>query len=125
MSKVFSNRFARAVISLLAVSLPASATIFTVSNTTDTTNPGSLRWALGQAQNPVGAPHVIAFAISPPCSPSPCAAMIQVNSLLPVITQPLLIDGTTQTNTNPLQLGTVGTVGLDNIAIPKVNAPDV
>ena len=109
MSKVFSVGLARGVLALLTASSAASASAFTVNNTTDTTNPGSQTWALIEAQNPVGAPHVITFAI-PPCTPSPCASRIQINTALPPITQGLTIDGTTQADTNPGQLGAGGTV---------------
>ncbi|MGB8326774.1 MAG: SdrD B-like domain-containing protein [Steroidobacteraceae bacterium] len=57
-------------------------------------------------------------------------AAINVSSELPAITgADTIIDGTTQTvdvgDTNAGQLGVGGSVGVDNLALPKVNAPEV
>ncbi len=50
-------------------------------------------------------------------------------SSLPLITDSLLVDGGTQTkftgDSNPGQLGTGGTVGVDGVALGKVDAPEV
>ena len=63
---------------------------FWVTNTNDDTKPNSLRWAVIQA-NSAGASSTIGFNIS---GPGPIS--IRLNSPLPVLTNPVLIDGTTE-----------------------------
>jgi hypothetical protein len=62
---------------------------FTVTNTNDDTNMGSLRWAITQA-NATAGPNLIDFQIGTG------AQSIAILSPLPAITLPVLIDGTTQ-----------------------------
>ena len=90
---------------LLALAGPAGATTFTV-NVTDDTNDGtcnaahcSLREALTAAQSAAGAPHVITFDI--PGSGVRTIAIPAANGQLPLIQQPLTIDGYTQPGSSP------------------------
>jgi uncharacterized repeat protein (TIGR01451 family) len=63
---------------------------FTVSNTNDDANQGSLRWAIGQVNGDATA-DIIKFAIS-----GAGAHTIKLGSSLPQITNAVLIDGTSQ-----------------------------
>jgi len=105
----------------------ANATTYTVSNTLDA-GAGSLRQAITDANANVGL-DTIRFLILPTgntfeSSGSNSWAVIQINTVLPTISDAVLIDGTTQTNTN---LGTmVGrVVGADNITQASIAYPDV
>jgi len=75
------------------------AQTFTVINTLDDANPGSLRFAIGQVNADAGstaaAPDTIAFAIGN--GPRTIAPV----TLLPAITRPVIVDGTTQPGFNP------------------------
>jgi uncharacterized repeat protein (TIGR01451 family) len=62
---------------------------FIVTNTTDNTAPGSLRWAIGQANASAGS--VIDFQI-----PGAGAQTIALTAALPTLSVPMVIDGTTQ-----------------------------
>jgi len=116
---------------------PASAATYTVTFTTDNTTAGSLRWAITQANASAG-PHTIAFNIprSDPGFYSENAThgwwRIVINPSLGalVVTRAgVTIDGTTQTtnrgDTNPGQVGTGGTVGTENIVLPRYNRPEI
>ncbi|MGP0069504.1 MAG: hypothetical protein ACLQGP_38640 [Isosphaeraceae bacterium] len=61
-----------------------------VTNTNDDTNPNSLRWAILQA-NADTSTDTIDFDI-----PSPGSVTIQLSSPLPALTNPVMIDGTTE-----------------------------
>jgi uncharacterized repeat protein (TIGR01451 family) len=63
---------------------------FVVNDTLDDTNPGSLRWAIGQANAGTGG-DTISFAI-----PGPGIHTISLSGTLPAINKPVTIDGTTQ-----------------------------
>jgi hypothetical protein len=63
---------------------------FTVTRTADDDGEGSLRWAITQANGNAG-PDTIAFQI-----PGPGVQTIQPLSALPTITDPVLLDGTSQ-----------------------------
>jgi parallel beta-helix repeat protein len=63
---------------------------FTVTSTADTTATGTLRWAITQSNKTTG-PNTIDFAIS-----GTGVQTIDLGSALPAITQPVTIDGTTQ-----------------------------
>jgi len=114
---------------------PASAATYTVTFTSDNATAGSLRWAITQANATAGT-HTIAFNI-PATDPGYYTEnatshwwRIQLASTLPLITRAgVTIDGTTQTsnqgNTNPGQVGTGGTVGTDNLALPRYNRPEI
>jgi parallel beta-helix repeat protein len=123
---------------LEARAVPAT---FTVTNTGDNggVNPaplagtGTLRQVIVDA-NATGGTDTIAFNI-PTAMGS--AASIVLAASLPAITETVIIDGTTQTDTNTLPLGagaTGTTVGVgpdgvantgDEVALAVVNAPDV
>ncbi|MBV8384473.1 MAG: hypothetical protein JOZ63_17965, partial [Planctomycetaceae bacterium] len=66
-------------------------TTFTVSNTLDDTNPGSLRYAITQSNSTPG-PNLITFAI-----PGTGVHTISPTTALPPITVPVTIDGYSQT----------------------------
>ena len=78
-------------------------TTFTVSNTLDDTNPGSLRYAITQSNSTPG-PNLITFAI-----PGTGVHTISPTTTLPPITAPVSIDGYSQTgasrNSNMLSDG--------------------
>ena len=90
---------------LWAATLPLAAATFTVTNTDDA-GPGSLRQAILDAETAAGA-DTIAFAI-----PGAGVHTITPLTLLPIISQPLTIDGYTQPgsspNTNPTGDNAVG-----------------
>ena len=73
---------------------------FTVVNTNDDGNPGSLRWAIGQVNSDPAAtsasPDTIAFNI-----PGGGLHTISPLSDLPVVTSPVIIDGFTQPGSSP------------------------
>jgi hypothetical protein len=63
--------------------------VFTVTNTLDNVSPGSLHWAITQANKDTASPSIINFAI-----PVSGIHTIQVRgSGLPTITHPVIIDG--------------------------------
>jgi uncharacterized repeat protein (TIGR01451 family) len=66
---------------------------FTVINTTDTTSPGSLRWAIGQSNATPGS-NTINFNIA-----NAGVQTIAITSALPAITVPVTIDGATELGT--------------------------
>ncbi len=75
---------------LIVTSRSGRATTFTVTSTGDSGNPGTLRWAITNANSTPGT-DTIAFAIS-----GSLPFNIVPNSALPPITDPVIIDGTTQ-----------------------------
>jgi uncharacterized repeat protein (TIGR01451 family) len=125
----------------------------TIVNTRDT-GQGSLRQfvinsnaldnsGLAQVGQPTGK-EVSIFMIPLPTSPLPIpaglrtgltnqltagVAIIKLGSTLKITDTDTTIDGRTQTNnvgnTNGLTLGTGGNVGVDNLALAKLNAPEV
>src|SRR5262249_55091256 len=62
---------------------------FVVTNTTDNTSTGSLRWAINQNNTTTGQTNIIHFNIAGPAS-------IAIGSQLPQITNPVILDGTSQ-----------------------------
>jgi hypothetical protein len=72
-----------------AVAAPASSATFTVTNTTDA-DVGSLRWAISESRATAG-PHRIVFDV-----PGDVVHLIQLQSALPTLTNPVAIDATTQ-----------------------------
>ena len=133
-------RWIRVVRVALAVLLPATVLLsvtelawaanFTVTRTADDTNVGSLRWAITQANLNPGA-DIIDFNIpeSDPGYYTESATShwwrIELSSNLPAITDPVTIDGTTQSDKNPGQVGTGGTVGTDSLVLPRYDRPDI
>ena len=102
---------------LWAATLPLAAATFTVTNTDDA-GPGSLRQAILDAETAAGA-DTIAFAI-----PGAGVHTITPLTLLPIISQPLTIDGYTQPgsspNTNPTgALNTVLQIEIDGTTAPN------
>jgi hypothetical protein len=96
-------------------------TTFTVINTKDDVNPGSLRWAIGQANGSAG--NTINFVI-----PGSGAQSIALTAPLPAITQSMTIDGTTQTgyNNQPLiELNGAGAGSASTVDGLDVNAANV
>jgi hypothetical protein len=75
---------------------------FTVTNTLDDGNPGCLRWAINQANLTanVGGPDTIAFNIS-----GAGVHTISPSSQLPDVTDPVIIDGYTQSGSHVNQNG--------------------
>ena len=111
---------------------------FTVTNTANS-GAGSLRQAITDLNAAcAGGSHTISFAI-PASEPAAVGNgngkvtngsnvyyRIVVTSSLPALTCPgTTVDGTTQPNTNLGDDGSGGTVGIDNIALPKVNKPEI
>jgi hypothetical protein len=112
---------------LTIAAAPLHATVYTVTNTLNS-GAGSLRQAITDANANPGA-DVIQFAIPVlgntfEASGVNSWAVIQVNTTLPTITEAVLIDGFTQTNTN---LGSMSgrVVGVDGIAQAAIPYPDV
>ena len=112
---------------LLATSAPLGAATFTVTNTDDS-GAGSLRQAILDAEASAGA-DTIAFAI-----PGAGVHTITPLDLLPIVSQPLTIDGYTQPgsspNTNPTgALNTVLQIEIDGTSAPNrcitISANDV
>ena len=103
------------------------ANIYTVTSTANT-GAGTLRQAIIDANANAGA-DTIRFNILivgntfEGIAPA-TYAVIQLNTVLPTITGPLLIDGTSQTDTN---IGTMAgqVVGVDGVTISAINYPDV
>jgi len=86
---------------------------YTVVNTTDA-DPGSLRWAILQANQGTG-PCSIVFDL-----PGPGVQTISVQSPLPTITRPVVIDGTTGSGyTGQLRIQVDGraTAGADGLVL--------
>lgn len=79
--------------------------LFTVTNTSDcaTIGCGSLRRAMIDANNSTAATTSIRFAIPVPGNPQLglCPAVIDISSSLPDITKPMLINGYTQSGSEP------------------------
>ncbi len=135
----------------IAVLLPAAAqaTIFVVDSTGDqadaTAGSGAcatvapVRCTLRAAIQTVnataaGAPHTIAFAIPTTdagFTPATGVFAITPAALLPSLNRiGTIVNGTTQAtspagNTNPLTLGTGGSVGVDNLPLPQLAAPEI
>jgi hypothetical protein len=68
---------------------------FAVTNTNDDANPGSLRWAIGQANAAAGTDDIV-FAI-----PGPAAHTIAIGSALPRLTGDVTVDGYTEPGATP------------------------
>ena len=104
-------------LAMLATMGTLLADTYTVTNTNDTLTPGTLRQAITDANahanslNPGSVPDRIEFAI-----PGAGVKTISPASLLPMITDPVIIDGTTQgasaTPLIELNFTNVGTYGL-------------
>lgn len=112
---------------MLFASVTAKATIYTVTNTLDA-GTGSLRQAITNANTSIGL-DTIRFQILVAGNTFESSglnswAVIQINTVLPTITDPVLIDGSSQTDTNTgLMSGRV--VGADNITQAAIPYPDV
>lgn len=105
----------------------AKAAVFTVTTTADS-GPGSLRQAILDANATPGA-DMITFLIPVAGnrfegSGANTYAVIELATVLPTITEAVVIDGSTQPNTN---IGSIAgqTVGVDAIAQPSIAYPDV
>jgi uncharacterized repeat protein (TIGR01451 family) len=98
-----------------------------IVTTTADTGPGSLREAIICANNNPGA-ETITFNI-PAGMLTGGVAIISPATTLPMVTDQLTIDGTSQTafggNTNAVVLGAGGTVGVDGLALSQVNGPEI
>lgn len=108
--------------------LNSFANTYTVTKTVDDGSTGTLRWAITQANSNSGY-DVINFGILTGVNTFESSglnswAVITIGSALPIITETVLIDGTTQTDTNT---GFVAgkTVGVDGIVQGNINYPDV
>lgn len=84
------------------------AQVFTVTDTLDDTNPGSLRWAIGQVNadttDTAASPDQIHFAIpttDPGYNSTTGVWTIAPTSALPTVTRPVVIDGYTQAGASP------------------------
>ena len=112
---------------LLLLSKPAAANTYTVTSTADA-GPGTLRQAIIDANANPG-PDTIVFLIALAGNNfegiSPASyAVIEINTALPAITGAVLIDGSSQTNTNTAVMPGQ-TVGADAIVQADINYPDV
>jgi hypothetical protein len=128
--KTINKKMLPVILLILAIFFNTKETLaatYTVTNTLDA-GPGSLRQAIIDANANPGA-DVIRFNIpttgnlfegSAPYT----YAVIEINTALPTITEAVLIDGTTQANTN-----TGGTstqiVGVDGITLASIPRPDI
>lgn len=120
-----------AVVSAALACSPAVAATFTVINTSDA-GAGSLRQAIEDANAATG-PHTIEFAIPGIAADAP--AIIRITSAsLPPLVQPMIINGTTQpdSNTGSITGGQVLGVGPDFVpgsgdeaTLPALPKPDV
>src|SRR5688572_15593433 len=126
MRKIIFNRLPFLLCALLMVQV-AKAAVFTVTTTADS-GPGSLRQAILDANASPGA-DIITFLIPVAGnrfegSGSNTYAVIEVATVLPTITEAVVIDGSTQPNTN---IGSIAgqTVGVDAIAQASIAYPDV
>lgn len=113
---------------LIAMWSPSWAATFTVTKTVDDGTTGTLRWAINQANATAGY-DVINFNILPVGNTfetfgTNSWALITITSALPQITETVLIDGSTQPNTN---IGSIAgqVVGVDSITQPAISYPDV
>ena len=111
----------------ISVLQSAMANIYTVTNTADA-GAGSLRQALLDANSNPGK-DTIRFQIASAGnyfegSAPNSYAVIRVNSALPVISDALFIEGSSQTNTNTGSTSSL-TTGVDNIALSGISQPDV
>src|SRR5436190_20883207 len=104
-----------------------AANVYTVTNTTDA-GPGSLRQAITDANANPGQ-DTIMFNIATSGNlfegtASNTYAVIQVNTALPIITSPVYIDGSSQSNTN---IGSIAgiTTGADNVTLSTIPYPDI
>jgi len=111
----------------MVIAPQAFANTYTVTSTADS-GPGTLRQAILDANANPGA-DVIEFMINSPgnlfegIAPN-TYAVIEVNTALPVITDAVYINGTTQTNTNSGSVASQS-VGADNISLGTIAHPDV
>lgn len=103
------------------------ANTYIVTSTGDS-GPGTLRQAIMDANANPGA-DIIQFAINTTGnlfegSVPNTYAVIELNTALPVITDAVYINGTTQTNTNTGNIA-AQSVGVDNISLSAIAFPDV
>lgn len=113
---------------MLLLPLFTGAAIFTVTNTNNT-GTGSFRQAILSANSAPGLDTIRFNILDIPGNyfeglPLQRYAVIRITSALPTITDPVLIDGFSQLNTN---LGALPgkVVGADNVTQPNINYPDV
>src|SRR5687767_9453758 len=113
----------------LSVANSLYAATFIVTRTADDALAGSLRWAITQA-NALAGNDIITFNIAE-VAPNVFEgtapnryAVLTLSSALPVLTQGVFIDGTTQANTNTGILAG-RTVGVDAHLQPDIQYPDV
>ncbi len=112
----------RACLVLFLFAFQARAVTYTVDTTNDF-GVGSLRWAIEQA-NTSTVKDVIAFDIFPPN----VLATIQPTGALPMVTQPLDIDGTTQTKVDcppGVQLSGTLTLGAYGLVVSNTRNCDI
>lgn len=126
MRKIIFNRLPFLLGALFGVQV-ANAAVFTVTTTADS-GPGSLRQAILDANASPGA-DIITFLIPVAGnrfegSGSNTYAVIELATALPTISEGVVIDGSTQPNTN---IGSIAgqTVGVDNVAQAAIAYPDV
>lgn len=103
------------------------ANTYTVTSTDDS-GPGTLRQAILDANANPGA-DIIQFAINTTGnliegSAPNTYAVIELNTALPIITDAVYINGTTQANTNTGNIA-AQSVGVDNISLSTIAYPDV
>ena len=119
--------FLSLVLTMSGLFYQASANTFTVTNTADS-GPGSLRQAILDANSNPGT-DIIVFNIATSGNLfeglSPYTyAVIELNTALPTITGAVLIDGTTQMDTNT-DSSALQIVGVDAVNIGRIAFPDV
>ena len=116
------------VLVTVIVNATSYANTYTVTSTSDNTTSGTLRWAISQANANPGL-DLINFNIGTSgntfnSSGSNSWAVITLSSALPVLTDAVIIDGTTQTNTNTgIMPGKV--VGVLPYSQANINFPDI
>lgn len=126
------KRYLLLLVCTVVVAIPSWANTYTVTKTVDdkfsATTSGTLRWAITQANSNPGY-DVINFSIATTgntfeTSGANSWALISLYAALPTITETVLIDGTTQFDTN---LGFVvgQLVGVDGYQQGNINYPDV
>src|SRR6056297_3392119 len=88
--KIISRLLLLALVVIFTGGIAAAQTTFTVTNTTDNSDPGSLRWAIGEANAEAGE-SIIEFDI-----PGEGPHIIQPQTQYTSFTNPITVGGTTQ-----------------------------
>lgn len=122
-----TKKFLTVLTVFILLACNAMANIYTVTVTADS-GPGSLRQAILDANSNPGV-DIIQFSIAASGnlfegSESATYAVIEISTPLPLITEAVLIDGTTQTNTNTDSIARQ-LVGISEITLKQIQFPDI